>query len=245
MTVPTVPTPMTPPDTLGFAPWRLSGTLVGPLHNDPAALAALGDAVHAAPYKAPPRAPVLYVKPRNTFAASGAAVESPADAPGLEVGATVGMVIGRTACRVRVADASAHVAGWVLVADLSVPHAIFYRPSVRFKARDRSCVIGTAVRAAGSSFDPDAARLRVSVEGAVVHDATLAGMQRPASQLLADVSDFMTLHPGDLLLLGVRHGVPLVLAGQHFAVACDGLGPVAGHIEGHVLAEADSAEVAR
>ena len=47
------------------------GTAYGALLNHRAALAALGDAVHAAPYKAPPKAPVLYIKPRNTFAGHG------------------------------------------------------------------------------------------------------------------------------------------------------------------------------
>ena len=40
-----------------FAPFRLSGEVVGALLNDPAALAALGDAVAAPPYKAAPTAP--------------------------------------------------------------------------------------------------------------------------------------------------------------------------------------------
>ena len=223
---------------LAFAPWRLSGTVVGPLLNDPTALEALGDAVHAPPYKAPPRAPVLYVKPRNTLAGSGATIDVPADAPGLELGATVGLVVGRTACRVAPGDALRHIAGFVLVVDASVPHASFYRPSVRFKARDWSCVIGAAVAADGSSFAPDAARLRVSIDGKVVQDVTLAGMRRPAAKLIEDVSEFMTLHPGDVLLLGVRHGAPVARAGQRFAVESEGL----GRVEGHVVVEAEGDE---
>jgi 5-oxopent-3-ene-1,2,5-tricarboxylate decarboxylase/2-hydroxyhepta-2,4-diene-1,7-dioate isomerase len=138
---------------------------------------------------------------------------------------------------VTTAGALSHVAGFVLVVDLSVPHASFYRPSVRFKARDRSCIFGTPVPAAGSSFDADAARLRVSIDGDLVQDVTLAGMRRPAAQLIADVSDFMTLQPGDVLLLGVRHGAPVARGGQRFEVACDGL----GRIEGRVAVEAEVA----
>ena len=54
------------------APHRLSGVVYGCLLNHRPALAALGDAVNAAPYKAGPKAPVLYVKPRNTLAGDGA-----------------------------------------------------------------------------------------------------------------------------------------------------------------------------
>jgi hypothetical protein len=53
-------------------PYRSSGIVYGTLLNSVASLASLGDAVNAAPYKAPPKAPVLYVKPRNTLRSSSA-----------------------------------------------------------------------------------------------------------------------------------------------------------------------------
>ena len=46
-------------------PYRLSGIVYGALLNHASVLAALGPAVHESPYKAPPRAPVLNIKPRN------------------------------------------------------------------------------------------------------------------------------------------------------------------------------------
>lgn len=211
---------------LDFAPWRLSGTVLGPLLNDPAALAALGDAVHQPPYKAPPKAPVLYVKPRNTLAESGALVERGE----WELGAALAMVIGRSACRVSEAQALSHVAGYTLVADLSVPHDSFYRPSVRFKARDKSCRIGPQVVPASAVPDPAAVVLQVSVDGQVVHTARCGVMQRGAARLLQDVSEFMTLQPGDLLMLGVAFGAPRVKAGQRFAVEAAGIGRLEGRV---------------
>src|SRR5688572_21720769 len=128
-----------------FAPYRCSGTVYGVLLNHAPALAALGDAVNAAPYKAPPKAPVLYLKPRNTLAATGSACALPSGVDALQIDAHLGIMIGRIACGVSQADALSHVAGYVIVDDLSVPHGSFYRPSVRFKALDGSCVIGTPV----------------------------------------------------------------------------------------------------
>ena len=46
----------------------------------------------------------------------------------LEVGARLGLVIGRTACAVAEADALGHVAGFVIVNDGTLPHASHYRP---------------------------------------------------------------------------------------------------------------------
>ena len=47
--------------------------MYGALLNHRSALAALGEAANRPPYNAPPAAPVLYIKPRNTLAASGSA----------------------------------------------------------------------------------------------------------------------------------------------------------------------------
>ena len=219
--------------TFGFAPYRLSGVVYGTLLNDPAALAALGDAANRAPYKAPPKAPVLYVKPRNTLSASGAALCLPAGWDALEVGATVGLVVGRTACRVRQDEALAFVAGYTIVNDVSLPHDSFYRPSIRFKARDGFCPIGSAVTAACLVGTPDDLAIRVWIDGELAQATSTRGRVRPAARLLADVTEFMTLHPGDILMLGVSHGAPLARAGQTVAIEIDGL----GRLENRVTAE--------
>ncbi|MFZ9677497.1 MAG: fumarylacetoacetate hydrolase family protein [Quisquiliibacterium sp.] len=222
---------MTDPSILvDAAPWRLSGVVYGTLLNDPATLAELGDAVHAAPYKAPPRAPVLYLKPRNTLTQSGAALEVPADVGELEIGAALGIVIGRTACRVSQADALAHVGGWMLVADLCVPHRAFYRPSVRLRARDGSCVLGPRVVPRDAIVDPDALELAVSVDDLAVQTVRTATMSRSVARLLQDVTEFMTLRPGDLLLLGLAAGAPRARAGQRFAIEAPQLGRLTGEL---------------
>lgn len=206
-----------------FAPYRLSGTVYGVLMNDPQALAALGDAVHQAPYKAPPKAPVLYVKPRNTLARSGDALRLPAGWDALEIGAAVGLVIGRTACRVSVADALHHVAGYALLCDVSLPHDSFYRPSIRFKARDGFCPIGPVVPTAAVA-DPDALSMTISLDGQLAQATTTGGRVRPAAELLAAVTEFMTLQPGDILMLGVSAGAPMARAGQRVVIEVDGIG---------------------
>lgn len=213
-----------------FAPWRLSGVVYGTLLNDPAALVALGDTVNAPPYKAPPRAPVLYLKPRNTLASSGSNMAVPTDTGEFEIGASLALVIGRTACRVRLDDAMSYVAGWTLVADLSVPHDSFYRPSVRFKARDGSCIVGPRVVPRAALTDPDALTLQISIDGALMQTARTAGMQRPVAELLREVTEFMTLWPGDILLLGAAYNAPRARAGQAFTIECAGIGQLQGRL---------------
>ena len=215
-------------------PFRLSGVVLGCLLNHAPALAAMGPSVDAPPYKAAPRAPVLYVKPRNTLVGDGATVELPRDVPTIEVGAALGLVIGRTACRVSLADALGHVCGMTLVADLQLPHTSFYRPSVRLKARDGFCPLGPRVV---PLREPDAQTLRVFVDGQCVHTTTTAQRVRDAAGLVADVSEFMTLSPGDVLMLGVAAGAPCVRVGQHVAIEADGIGRLQFRVaEGEVRA---------
>src|SRR4051812_356787 len=87
------------------------------------------------PYKAPPHAPVLYIKPANTWSADGAAIVVPSQLPEIEIGATVAMVM----------KAPGQVAGYVLMNDLSVPHASYFRPPVRFKCFDGFLGVGNTL----------------------------------------------------------------------------------------------------
>ena len=206
------------------APFRFSGNVYGTLLNHRDALAAFGAAVNEPPYKAAPRAVVLYVKPRNTLVGPGGDIPVPDDVLELEVGASLGLVIGRTACRLREADALDHLAGYTIVSDVSVPHASFYRPQIRFKACDRSCSIGPRVVARRAVADPNGLAVRVFVDGRLVRENSTSRLIRPVARLLAEVSDFMTLSPGDVLMTGVAHGAPKVRAGQHVAIEIDGLG---------------------
>jgi 5-oxopent-3-ene-1,2,5-tricarboxylate decarboxylase / 2-hydroxyhepta-2,4-diene-1,7-dioate isomerase len=205
-------------------PYGLSGAVYGTLMNHRSAVAALGDAVNRPPYNAPPKAPVLYIKPRNTLALPGSIVSIPRGTPDLEVGACLGVVMGRTACRVSEAQALDYVAGYLIVADISIPHGSFHRPSIRFKARDGFCPLGPHVTARAAVENPDALAIRTFVDESLVQTAGTADLIRPAARLLADVTEFMTLAPGDVLALGAAAPAPRVRAGQTSRIEIDGLG---------------------
>ncbi len=211
----------------------IRGTVYGTLLNHRDALAALGEEVNAAPYKAPPKAPILYIKPRNTHISNGGSVVVPSDAPELQIGATLGLVIGRTACKVSLSDALSYVSGYTIVNDISVPHASFYRPSMRFKCRDTFCPIGPNIVAADKVSNPDNLKISVSIDGAIVQTTNTSDRIRSIAQLLVDVTEFMTLHPGDVLSIGISGSCPLAKAGQKISVAIEGL----GQLENNLVAE--------
>lgn len=179
-----------------------TGTVYGTLLNFPRERDALGERMSAAPYKAPPSAPVLYLKPANTWTPHGRPIALPADAREVWVGATIAMVIGPQALVPAPHSAIECVAGYVLMNDLSLPQPNLFRPPVRFNCIDGFLGIGPEVVPAEHAGDPAAFTLEVRLDGELVQSLSFAELVRSAPQLLADVSEFMTLHPGDVLMLG-------------------------------------------
>jgi len=213
----------TPPDSPKF----IIGTVYGVLLNDADALARLAPAFAAPPNQGAPKAPVLYIKPRNAHAGAGAAVAVPADPGVVCIDATVGAVIGRPATRVLADQAMQHVAGYVLVSDVTLPHDNYYRPAIGERCRDGFCPIGplhAVHQAHRNGFDPARAEVSIAINGVTVHRRSLARLVRSLPQLLADVSEFMTLSEHDVLLLGAPDAAPLARPGDAVSIRADGLG---------------------
>ena len=194
------------------------GTVYGTLLNFRSEVDAWAPRATEPPYKAPPKAPVLYIKTTNTWSVNGASIPVPARAPQVEIGATIAMVM----------KAPGQVGGYRLMNDLSLPHASFFRPPVKFKCLDGFLGIGETLLAAGPGVDPSTFTLEVRVNGALVQMVRFDALVRHASQLLADVSGFMTLGQGDALMLGcdtlAQGGRPLAKAGDVIAISGAGFG---------------------
>ncbi|MGZ8261127.1 MAG: fumarylacetoacetate hydrolase family protein [Caldimonas sp.] len=220
------------------APYRLSGNVVAVLLNHRRSLDALGDAVSAAPYRGAPKAVVLAVKPRGALVLPGDPILVDAAASELEVGAALGVVIGRTACAVAEADALGHVAGVLVVADATAPHASHFRPQIRAMARDASCALGAAVVARADAGDLDALTLRTFVDGRLAATTSTADHLRSVARLIAEISDFMTLARGDVLLTGSAPDAPRVGAGARVAVEIDGIGRLETRVALHARSAA-------
>lgn len=205
----------------------VGGTVYGVVVNDRVSAARLGAALEEAPYKGAPKAPAMYIKPANTLVGDGAEVRLPTGTGSVEIGATVGIVIGTPAARLTPDTALAAVAGYVLVADLSLPHASYYRPAIREKCFDGACPVGSSVLPAAAVGDLAAVTLRIFVDDVAVGERSLAGLVRDVPQLLADVTEFMTLRVGDVLLVGVEYQAPQAAAGSRVRLEADRLGRLA------------------
>jgi 5-oxopent-3-ene-1,2,5-tricarboxylate decarboxylase / 2-hydroxyhepta-2,4-diene-1,7-dioate isomerase len=203
---------------------EITGTVYGAVLNFRADLAALGAQLDQPPYKAPPRAPVLYIKPANTWLADSGAIPLPAEEPAIQVAATIGLVIGVAAARVSEAHALTHISALRLVNDVTLPHDSVFRPAIRQRCRDGFCPIGPPIPLRDLAAFLAACRLRTFINGVLQHEWSTADLVRGPARLLADVSEFMTLLPGDVLLLGSPRAAPLARVGERVRVEASGLG---------------------
>jgi 5-oxopent-3-ene-1,2,5-tricarboxylate decarboxylase / 2-hydroxyhepta-2,4-diene-1,7-dioate isomerase len=209
-------------------------TVVGALLNFRGAWEAMEPAMHKEPHFKPPKHVVLYLKPANTWRAPGDDIVLPIGVDEVEVGATLGVVMGASAARVREDEALQYVAGYVAVNDVTVPHSAILRPPVKQKCRDSFCPIGT-IAAADAVADPDGLEIRAYVNGELKATNTTRNLLRPVAKLISEVTEFMTLEPGDVLLVGVPENVPRARAGDRVAVEIEGV----GRVENAVRAEGD------
>jgi 5-oxopent-3-ene-1,2,5-tricarboxylate decarboxylase/2-hydroxyhepta-2,4-diene-1,7-dioate isomerase len=179
---------------------------------------------HRPPHERPPVAPVLYIKPRNTWLAHLRPVPLPVGVDTVEVGATLGIVIGRDAARVPRAKAAEVIAGYTIVNDVTIPGGGLFRPPLRSKCRDGFCPVGPWVVARDAIPAPDAVAIRAWVNGELRMENTTANLHRDITTLIAEVSEFMTLRAGDLLAVGVPEHPPLARAGDEVTVEVEGVG---------------------
>ncbi len=217
----------------------VAGAVYGTLLNDRSTLEAMGAALSQPPYNAPPKAPILYVRPRNTWSGHGARIAVPDAEPGVAVGGSLGIVIGRPAVHVGAAEAMDFVAGYTTLGDLSIPHESVYRPAVPLRARDGFCVVGPALVAKRHLPNPDAVRIVITINEQPAFATTNVNWIRGVAQLVADVTEFMTLMPGDVLMLGTPHDAPIAHAGDTVEVCIADWAPLkfSLHAEDAVAAE--------
>ncbi len=174
-----------------------------------------------------PATPSYFLKASSSLSLSGSQLERPAGCELLAYEGEIALVIGTAARRVSVDDAWSHV-GYVTASNDFGVYDLKYADkgsNVRSKSGDGFTPFGPAlIPAAG--LDPAALRVRTWLNGASVQDDTTAGLIFPFSQIVADLSQLMTLEPGDVILTGTPAGSSVAGPGDVIEVEVDA--PAAG-----------------
>ena len=204
-------------------PYLPGGTVYGTLLNFRREHALWAPRMHEAPYKAPPAAPVLYIKTANTFTRSGQAIALPKGVSEVEVAASLGLVAGE----------GGRVTSAVLFNDVAIPHESYYRPPVKFRCVDGFLGVGDALRPLTDLGELAALVLELRVDGVMRQRTALADLVRDAATLWADVNAFQSMRPGDVLMVGtdcLEDGSrPRAKAGDSVEITATGFAPLVNH----------------
>ncbi|EJA5030398.1 fumarylacetoacetate hydrolase family protein [Salmonella enterica] len=195
----------------------MKGTVFAVALNHRSQLDAWDEKFRQAPYQTQPRTPVWFIKPRNTVIHGGDAIPLPV---GEEVmsGATLALVVGKTARKVAADQAQAFIAGFSLANEVSLPESSFYRPAIKAKCRDGFCPLGELVNQPLA----DTLDIITEINGKEVDRWSTADLVRSAAQLLSALSDFATLQPGDVILLGTPQQRVAIKPGDRVTVRAAG-----------------------
>lgn len=202
----------------------VEGTIYGTMFNYKEQLEQLKDTFLNKPYNEPPKRPVLYIKPRNTVNAHMQEITIPQEVDQVGINGTLGVVISKDATNVAEELAMEYIDGYTIVNDITVPHTSFHRPAIKNKARDGFCPIGPWIVQKNDIPDPGQLMIRTFINDELVQTQPLNDLNRSIPQLLSDVTEYMTLSKGDVLLVGIPLHAPLAVPGDTVRVEIDSIG---------------------
>lgn len=171
-----------------------------------------------------PAFPSYFLKAPSTLASSESTIHRPADCELLAYEGEIALVIGTEGHRIAPEVAWKHVSGITAANDFGLYDLRYADPgsNVHSKGLDGSTPIGPVVLNA-QRLDPSSVRLRTWVNGTVVQDAQVDDdMLFDFGYVIADLSRFMTLHPGDVILTGTPAGSSVVQPGDIVEVEVSG-----------------------
>ncbi|MDF0514875.1 fumarylacetoacetate hydrolase family protein [Agromyces sp. H3Y2-19a] len=213
-----------------------AGLRVGAPISRPGAVYCIGMnyAAHAAESgSAPPEQLVMFMKSPNTVVGPDDDVTIPPGSEKTDWEVELGIVIGRRASRLRSpAEARAHIAGFVTANDLSERDwqlAVSGGQWSKGKSAPGFCPTGPWL-ATPDELDADDVRLRSFVNGEPRQDSRTSDLIFGIDTIVWELSRFLALEPGDLVLTGTPEGValsgrfPYLRAGDVVEIEIDGLG---------------------
>jgi 2-keto-4-pentenoate hydratase/2-oxohepta-3-ene-1,7-dioic acid hydratase in catechol pathway len=188
-----------------------------------------------------PTEPLLFLKAPSSIIASGETIQLPPESSQVEHEGELGIVIGRTACRIpETDDPLTYVLGYTCVNDVTARD--LQRKDVQFtraKSFDTFCPVGPII---STDLNPLDALVTTRLNGEVRQQASTSSMAFSISMLLRYISHAMTLVPGDLIATGTPAGVSRMQAGDTVEVEIEGIGVLSNTV-GDQLCASDDASV--
>ena len=172
--------------------------------------------------------PILFLKPPSAVIGPGETIVRPARAAQVDYEAELALVVGRRCRAVRPDSAAACVAGYTCGNDVTARDLQKLDGQwTRAKSFDTFCPLGPWIV---PDAPPATASVSVAVDGELVQTGRVGDMIVSPHELLAFVSDVMTLESGDVVMTGTPPGVGPLAGGQTVVVEIEGVGRLANPV---------------
>ncbi len=171
-----------------------------------------------------PAEPLLFLKPPSSVVGPDDTVALPPQSDRVEHEGELAVVLARTLTDATPAEALAAVFGYTCADDVTARD--LQRRDVQFtrgKGFDTFCPVGPWIEMDEACARGDST-VTTRVNGAVRQHGRVGEMVFPIGELLAYISEVMTLEPGDLVLTGTPEGVGPLTVGDRVEVEISGLG---------------------
>ncbi|WP_265112189.1 fumarylacetoacetate hydrolase family protein [Halosolutus halophilus] len=176
-----------------------------------------------------PDRPLLFLKPPNAVASHGDTVTAPAGKDRIDYEAELGVVIGEQCRHVPVSDAMDVVEGFTCVNDVSNRDDQRQEQNwIRGKAFDGAAPIGPLL--ATPDEVPDDAAVQSRVNGELKQDGSREQLIFSIPELIAEITAYMTLEPGDVIATGTPEGVGPLEDGDEVEIEVEGVGTLSHSI---------------
>jgi len=173
-----------------------------------------------------PAAPSYFLKPPSSLAGDGDPIVRPRGTELLTFEGEIAAIVGTRARHVSLERGAGHI-GWYAPANDVGLYDLRWADrgsNLLAKGQDGFTPVGEPVPAA--EVDPAALTIRTLVNGEVVQEDASANLIFPFGLLVADLSRFVTLEPGDVILTGTPAGSRPVQPGDVVEVELAGLSRV-------------------
>ena len=171
-----------------------------------------------------PDRPELFLKGPNAVASHGDTIELPERPDRLEYEAEVGVVIGQQCRHVTEEEAMDVVAGYTNVNDVSNrDDQAEERNWVRGKAFDGSAPMGPVVATPEHIDNPEDPRIRLWRNGEKEQDSNNDELIFPVSEVIAEVTELLTLEAGDVIAMGTSGHPEALEDGDEIEIKIDGV----------------------
>ena len=169
-----------------------------------------------------PDEPVIFLKPNTSVIADEDAIVLPSQSNEVHYEAELAVVIGAVAKDVPVERAGEVIFGYTIANDVTARDLQAKdKQWTRAKGFDTFCPLGPWIE---TELDPSALAISLEVNDEVKQDSNTKEMIRGVHEMVAWISQVMTLIPGDVILTGTPAGVGPIVAGDTVSVTIQGIG---------------------